>query len=186
MRDRLRPLLIAVAGLAVGACGDDGSATDAGMPPPGVDAGPRADAGPGGGADAGPGGGTDAGPGGAVPGGTVRGTITRTASLRMPEDGVGQLYIDFGDMCPYTEGFGTARTLVLDDVDMNDPGVRVPYEMTGLPPGTYQVWAWLDDNGDTVPSTPFPAGDPGHLSCVEVTVTATEGATADLLFDTIL
>ena len=178
----MRVWISLVACLALGAC-DDAAGTDAG--PMTSDSGP-------GGTDSGPGG-TDSGPGetdaggGGVPGGTVRGVITRTATLSMPEDGMGTIWIDVGPACPYSDSFAGATTAMITGADMNDPGVMIPYEVTGLTPGTYFVWAWLDDNGDTSPSTPFPAGDPGNFPvCPTVTVTATEGATADLLFDSII
>lgn len=58
----------------------------------------------------------------------------------------------------------------------------MPYEMTGVPPGTYQVWAWVDDNGD---GNPLPSGGaPGSFpTCGAATVSATAGATVDLVFD---
>jgi len=124
--------------------------------------------------------------GGAVPAGTVQGVITRTATLKMPQDGKGTIYVDVGPQCPYTTGFAGAKTATIANADMNDPNVKIPWQLSGITPGTYAVWGWLDDNGDTIPSTPFPSGDPANSTCVTVTVTATQGATADLLFNSVI
>ena len=70
---------------------------------------------------------------------------------------------------------------------LSDPNVEVPYVVTGVPAGTHYVWGWFDLNDDTIPSTPFPGGgDPGNVVCVQVTVTASVGASADLLFNVVV
>lgn len=125
------------------------------------------------------------GGGGPVPAGTVKGMISRTSSVSMPQDGKGTIYVDVGPKCPYTEGFASAETATIPNVDMNDPSVKIPWQITGIAPGTYAVWGWLDDNGDTMPATPFPSGDPANSTCVTVTLTASAGATADMVFNTV-
>jgi hypothetical protein len=106
--------------------------------------------------------------------------------VAVPYDGIGDVWIDVGPNCPYTDTFTSAQSFTVEDVDWNDPDLVVEYEATGIAAGTHQVWSWFDDNGDTIPSSPFPSGDPAHFSCVEVTVSDTEGAVADMVLDTII
>lgn len=134
-------------------------------------------------------GGTDAGSGtdaGAIPAGTIRGTVTRSAGLTFSGDGMGTLWVDVGPSCPYPSpgpGFAVTQTVMVPSVDLTSPSAAVPFSVTGLAAGTYAVWGWLDDNNDGA-TNPFPSGgDPGNFpTCPTVTIGAA-GARADLLFE---
>ena len=124
----------------------------------------------------------DAGGGGSVPGGTIRVTVRRSAGLTFGGDGSGTLYIDVGSMCPYSAGIDVLMTTTHGTVDMTSPSFSMTYDIAGVPPGTWAVWAWLDDNGDAMG---FPnGGDAGNYPvCPTATVTATAGAAVDTLFE---
>lgn len=117
-----------------------------------------------------------------VPAGTIQGNVTRTPQLTFSGDGKGKLWIDIGTSCPYTGNIQVTKTVTVANVDLNPTNANVPWTMTGVAPGTYYVWGWLDDNGD---DQPFPmGGDPGNNpTCPQVTLTANSGATTTLVFN---
>ena len=126
----------------------------------------------------------DAGPdvqSGTVPPGELRGVVKRTQGLTFSGDGKGKLWIDIGSTCPYTGPIDVKKTTTVPNVDLTSPNAEIKFTMTGVAPGTYSVWGWLDDNGD---DQPFPnGGDPGNFPmCPQVTLTANSGASVDLVF----
>lgn len=105
----------------------------------------------------------------AAAGGSIGGTITRSAEPAA--GGRGHLYVAVFDRDPVSardEAVAVARTIVMD-ADMSDPSAAIPYEVGGVPPRAeaYYVTAFLDDNG-TVGSDPASAGpDRGDLVALE-------------------
>ena len=119
---------------------------------------------------------------GGIPAGEIDGEITRTQGLTFSGDGKGTLWVDIGGMCPYSSGIDVKNTIMVPNVDLTSPNAKVPFKMTGVAPGTYQVWGWLDDNAD---GNPFPmGGDPGNFpTCVQATLTQNAGASVSLVFN---
>jgi hypothetical protein len=124
---------------------------------------------------------TDAGDGGAVPAGEIVGNVTRLASVTVPAN-AHTLWVVIGPLCLSDPSFiGQIDNMVmLQGIDMSSPSASIPYTMTGVTPGTYQVWGWLDNNGPGYPTGGVPFDYP---DCVQVTVTASAGATANIVFD---
>jgi hypothetical protein len=117
-----------------------------------------------------------------VPAGTIQGIVTRTPQLTFSGDGKGKLWIDIGTSCPYQGNIQVTKTVTVPNVDLNPTSAMIPFTMTGVAPGMYYVWGWLDDNGD---DQPFPmGGDPGNYPmCTQVTLTANAGASTTLVFN---
>ncbi|MGF1467808.1 MAG: hypothetical protein ACFCGT_16915 [Sandaracinaceae bacterium] len=155
--------------LSMSACGASTSS-------PGDDAGPVADR-----PDDGPPADPDLGSP-AIPAGTIRGTVALGAAPLF--DGVGNLIIEWGGLCPYTDTEFDIDGLVAVEADYTRAGLN-SYEINGVEPGVVQVWGWFDDNGDTIPevSMAFPFDDLGNVPCATVTLVEEEGATLDLVFD---
>lgn len=151
----------------------DGGASEGGSIDSGVDTGAPVDSGSG--MDAAP----DAG---AVPPGTIEGVVTKTPQLTFFGDGKGTLWVDIGTSCPYQGNIQVTKTVTVPNADLTPANVSIPFTMTGVAPGTYYVWGWVDDNGD---NQPFPQGkDPGNNPiCPQVTLTANAGASVTLTFN---
>lgn len=127
----------------------------------------------------------------AASGGSIGGTITRSAEPAA--GGRGHLYVAVFDRDPVSmrdEAVVVARTIVMD-ADMSDPAAAIPYEVGGVPPRAeaYYVTAFLDDNG-TVGTDPATAGpDRGDLVALEgfaspsVVVDAEHRVTLDLVLN---
>jgi len=79
--------------------------------------------------------------------GEVHGAVTRSVALSKSGNGVGPLHISLADEC--LSKAGTAPNLIakidVDEVDLSEKGARVPFEITGLPDGTYFAATWFDD-----------------------------------------
>jgi hypothetical protein len=89
---------------------------------------------------------------------TMKGVVTR--SVEPVNGGVGDLYVAIFDGNPQT-GQGTlVATAIIEDVDMNPPGIQVPYEVTMIPvrAESYYYTAFLDDNNTVDQSDPDNAG----------------------------
>lgn len=89
---------------------------------------------------------------------TMKGVVTR--SVEPANGGVGDLYVAIFDGNPQT-GQGTlVATAIIEDVDMNPPGVQIPYEVTMIPvrADSYYYTAFLDDNNTVDQSDPNSAG----------------------------
>lgn len=126
--------------------------------------------------------GSDAKADAAVPAGTIQGLVTKGPGLTFSGDGKGTLWVDIGTSCPYQGNIQVTKTITVPSWDLTPPNAQIPFTMTGVAPGTYFVWGWLDDNGD---NQPFPnGGDPGNNpTCPQVTLTANAGASVTLLFN---
>jgi hypothetical protein len=175
---------LAMMGVLFLGCSDGGSAQDGGG-----DSGPKSEGGvldsgsDGGTPTDGSAGDTGSGDAGSVPAGTIQGVVTKSAQLTFPGgDGKGTLWIDIGTSCPYQGNIQVTKTVTVPNADLTPANVMIPFTMTGVTPGTYFVWGWVDDNAD---GQPFPQGkDPGNYpTCPQVTLTANAGASVTLLFD---
>ncbi len=173
---------IGVTALLFGCSSGGGGGDDAGLDGPMTRDGDGEPRGTGVATDAGPSADTGSDAQQSVPPGTIQGVVTRTSQLTFTGDGKGKLWIDIGTSCPYTGNIQVTKTVTVPTVDLNPMNVVVPFTMTGVSPGTYYVWGWLDDNGD---NQPFPmGGDPGNYpTCAQVTLTANAGAAATLVFN---
>lgn len=120
--------------------------------------------------------------GGSVAPGTIEGVVTKGPSLTFSGDGKGTLWVDIGTSCPYQGNIQVTKTITVPSSDLTPTNAKIPFTMTGVAPGTYHVWGWLDDNGD---GQPFPnGGDPGNNpTCPQVTLTANAGASVTLVFN---
>jgi hypothetical protein len=115
----------------------------------------------------------------------IEGQVGRSESAEIwpGNDGIGTLYVAvFADACGGDQVVGGAA---VPDADLSDPSYQVPYSTAELPPGTYFVGGFLDDDGNADPSAPAPSqGDivlaagagPG---CIEVVIAGEDMREAD-------
>jgi len=88
---------------------------------------------------------------------SVWGYITRSAALGL--DGKGTIYIGLYLRGLPPPAFQVASTSVV--ADLSAPGAKVRYELFNAAPGDYDVWGFLDDNGNAFPL--LPTADAGDL-----------------------
>lgn len=89
---------------------------------------------------------------------TMSGVVTRSTEPR--NGGVGDLYVAVFDDDPITGGGQLVASAIIEDVDMNPPGVSIAYEVTMIPlrEEAYYYTAFLDDNNTVDQSDPNNAG----------------------------
>ncbi|MCX4242537.1 hypothetical protein [Paraliomyxa miuraensis] len=90
---------------------------------------------------------------------SVLGQVTRSAAAVPVDDGVGTLWIAVFTACEL--GAPLVAAVRIDDADVSQAGVPVPFEIVDLPPGEHHVALFLDDDGNANPMAPLP--DPGDL-----------------------
>ena len=75
----------------------------------------------------------------------ISGMANREFSTCPPSgDGIGTLCVSLQGTC---DDFGTeVASAEVTGADMSWPTNEVPYELTGIPDGTWQLYAWLDDD----------------------------------------
>ena len=118
---------------------------------------------------------------------SVSGTVTRSTEPAGPDqcdpdpevcDARGDIYVSVMDECPASTGClpPVMRNILIPDSDLSEEGAAVPFEVTGLPDGTYYLSGFMDDAPNTV--NPPSISETGDLvlfgqaspACVEVTV----------------
>jgi len=106
---------------------------------------------------------------------TVSGEVGRSFSTCPPNiDGVGDLYFFLMDNCG--DELTDARvTAMLPSADLGWPETMIPFEITEVPDGTFQLYAYLDD--DSSGPGGGTEGDLENTICVEVTVTDQQDVT---------
>lgn len=172
-----------------GAADDDGGESDSGEPGDDTnDAGeeststdplpPDPSAGEEGGEDESSGGGEAGGD----PSTGVRGAVIRSVAPAAGQDAIGTLYVGLLIQCTADSEQAGGATPVA--ADLSAEGSQALYEVTGVAPGTYYLVAFLDDNGNADPNSPY--ADNADLvtaegfapGCVEVTIVDGQMTTA--------
>lgn len=106
-----------------------------------------------------------------------------TASALPVLDGKGTLYLGlYGAIPPPL--FPAAQVSI--PADVSAPGASVKFEFYDVPAGQYQLWGFLDDNGNAIPVLAAP--DPGDLttqSVITATVT-TSPVQQDIVLDEVM
>ena len=113
----------------------------------------------------------------------ISGVINREFSTCPPSgDGFGTLCVSLQGTC---DDFGTeVASFELADADMSWPTNEVPYELTGIADGTWQLYSWLDEDGAGCDGG-ADAGDFIVLGlCVEVEVANQEDVILSVSFNT--
>ncbi|MCA9667626.1 MAG: hypothetical protein KC503_18630, partial [Myxococcales bacterium] len=97
----------------------------------------------------------------------ISGFVTRSVAPGL--DGRGPLYVGL-----FVSGFPTPAFMLFNApvmvTDMSDPGAKIPYAISGVTPGTYDLWAFLDDNANSLP-VPLVGPDVGDMIAGPFTVT---------------
>lgn len=166
-------------GESAGEPGDDAGeeSTSADPPPPDPSAGDE------GGEDESSGGGDEGGD----PATGVRGAVIRSVAPAVGQDAIGTLYVGLLIECTADSAQAGGATPVA--ADLSAEGSQALYEVTGVAPGTYYLVAFLDDNGNADPNSPY--ADNADLvtaegfapGCVEVTIVDGQMATAPAAVD---
>ncbi len=110
---------------------------------------------------------------------SVSGTVTRSYEPD-PElgDGRGDIHLNLMAECPARTGClpEFIGGIVITDADLSEEGAAVPFEISGIPDGTYHLGGFMDDAVNTVnPENISETGDLVYFgqaspACVEVTV----------------
>ncbi len=79
--------------------------------------------------------------------GIVRGAVTRTIAPSKQGDGRGPLHITLQGGCLAKAGTRPQvfAKIDVDEVDLSKDDASVPFEITGVPDGSYEAAAWFDD-----------------------------------------
>jgi len=116
--------------------------------------------------------------------GTVAGTATSTVTCASAAgvDCVGDVHVVLFDAAvPWTSTVVARVTVAAADLS---GGAGVAFIIADVPPGSWFLSAFQDDDGNADPSTPLPdMGDPAHGGTLPVTVTAGMAATQDVVLD---
>jgi uncharacterized protein (DUF2141 family) len=111
----------------------------------------------------------------------ITGTVSRSVAPVL--DGKGTLYVGVYNLLfpPPVFPVGTA---IIQGADMSAATAKISYAIANVPPGTYNLWAFLDDNGNA--GLPFLTPDAPDLvmsAPLQITVTAGTTTTQDLVLD---
>jgi hypothetical protein len=115
---------------------------------------------------------------------SVSGTVSRLVETCPPLfGGIGPLCVHVLATC--TDPSSEVASVIVPDANMSYPTNTVDYTVTGVPPGTWQVYAYHDDDESgcdfTLTTGDFFSGD----GCISVTVdgSCTDVTDADIVFN---
>ncbi|MBN1773242.1 MAG: hypothetical protein JXB32_18415 [Deltaproteobacteria bacterium] len=117
--------------------------------------------------------------------GTVTGHVTAASGLSCasdPDDCVGVLFLYVVEEDPLVTIAQTPLAItVVDSADLSG-GNRVPYTLTDVPPGTWYLAGFLDDDANASRMAPMPdLGDPIPYPFPQVTVEPAASTTRDVV-----
>jgi len=121
----------------------------------------------------------DGGPDGIATVGSLKGKVTATAAPS--GDGKGTLYVSLHSQVPPA---GAETSTLINNADLSSPYTSETYFLTGLPPGNYYLYVYLDDNLNFNPFAPGPdKGDLVHSKPIQVHIVAGAMNTQDAVLD---
>ncbi len=123
--------------------------------------------------------GGDGGPDGKATVGSLKGKVS--ASIAAAGDGKGTLYVSLHSQLPPA---GVSASTLINNADLSSPYGSESYFLTGIPPGNYYLYVYLDDNLNFNPFSPGPdKGDLVHSKPIQVHIVAGVMNTQDAVLD---